>query len=54
MKLKWVGLLVLLASLTGCIVAPLPPQPVYAVRPHPYYYYPGYYPGVPYVYPVPG
>lgn len=53
MKLKWVGLLVLLASLSGCIVAPAPPPPAYTVTPG-YYYYPRtyYYPG--YVYPLPG
>lgn len=41
MKIKWLGILILLGSLSGCLVAPAPP-PAYVVRPYPYYnYYPG-------------
>ncbi len=59
MKLKWVVVLLLLGSLTGCIVAPAPPPaPVYRVSPYGYYttypYSTYYYPAPAYVWPWPG
>ena len=55
MKAKWFFLVLLLASLTGCIVAAPPPQPAYAVSPYGYYYPRAYYSPAPvYVWPLPG
>jgi hypothetical protein len=59
MKFKWLVMLILLAALTGCIVAPAPPPGAYyGAYPYGYRaYYPYntyYYPAPAYAYPLPG